>query len=184
MYRGFDAGGSLRVASRVSMSFVFSFDHVVNDQHWVGNNGVLLSDTTHYTFASLDQDILSMTLRGNWTFTPDLSFQLYAQPYVAAGTYSQWRQLQAPRAASYADRFAAYGGGATPNGFDYTQFNSNAVLRWEYRPGSVLFVVWQQGRTQNLLNNAPFDGTGDFTGMFAAHPANTFLVKLSYWINP
>jgi hypothetical protein len=184
MYRGFDAGGSLRVASRFSMSFVFSFDHVINDQQWVGNYGTLLSDTTHYTFASLDQDILSMTLRGNWTFTPALSFQLYAQPYVAAGTYSQWRQLQAPRASSYADRFAAYGGGAPPNGFDYTQFNSNAVVRWEYRPGSVLFLVWQQGRTQNVVNNSVFDGPNDVYGMFDAHPANTFLVKLSYWINP
>ena len=183
MYRGFDAGGSLRVASRFSASFVFSFDHVVNDQQWVGNYGALFSDTTHYTFARLDQDILAMTLRGNWTFTPSLSFQLYAQPYLAAGTYSQWREMQAPHAAAYADRFQPYGSGA-PNGFDYTQFNSDAVLRWEYRPGSVLFFVWQQGRTQNLVNNGAFDGTGDVSGMFDAHPNNTFLVKLSYWLNP
>lgn len=183
MYRGFDAGGSLRVASRFSASFVFSFDHVVNDQQWVGNYGALFSDTTHYTFARLDQDILAMTLRGNWTFTPSLSFQLYAQPYLAAGTYSQWRELQSPHAAVYTDRFKPYGSGV-PNGFDYTQFNSNAVLRWEYRPGSVLFFVWQQGRTQNLVNNTAFDATNDVSGMFDAHPNNTFLVKLSYWLNP
>jgi hypothetical protein len=184
MYRGFDAGGSMRVASRFSSSFVLSFDHVVNDQQWVANYGAMFSDTTHYTFARLDQDILSMTLSGNWTFTPTLSFQLYAQPYVSAGTYSQWRQLDAPRASSYADRFAEYGDGAIPSGFDYTQFNSDAVLRWEYNPGSVLFIVWQQGRTQNLVDNAPFDGPGDLHDMFTAHPGNTFLVKLSYWINP
>ena len=183
MYRGFDAGGSLRVASRFSASFVFSFDHVINDQQWVGNYGALFSDTTHYTFARLDQDILAMTLRGNWTFTSTLSFQLYAQPYLAAGTYSRWRELLSARAAVYEDRFKAYGSGA-PNGFDYTQFNSNAVLRWEYRPGSVLFLVWQQGRTQNLPNNSGFDGPNDISGMFDAHPNNTFLVKLSYWINP
>jgi hypothetical protein len=183
MYRGFDAGGSLRVASRFSASFVFSFDHVINDQQWVGNFGALLSDTTHFTFARLDQDILSMTARGNWTFTPALSFQLYAQPYVAAGTYRQWRQLLAPHAESYEDRFTAYASGA-PNGFDFTQFNSNAVLRWEYRPGSVLFLVWQQGRTQNVVNNNAFDGPTDVSGMFGAHPNNTFLVKLSYWISP
>ena len=183
MYRGFDAGGSLRVASRFSASFVFSFDHVINDQQWAGNFGALLSDTTHFTFALLDQDILSMTVRGNWTFTPALSFQLYAQPYVVAGTYSQWRQLHAPSAESYEDRFTAYASGA-PNGFDFTQFNSNAVLRWEYRPGSVLFFVWQQGRTQNVVNNSAFDGPTDVSGMFGAHPNNTFLVKLSYWISP
>jgi len=184
MYRGFDAGGSLRVASRFSASFVLSFDHVVNDQQWVGNYGVLFSDTTHYAFARLDQDIVSMTLRGNWTFTPALSFQLYAQPYLSAGTYSQLRQLNAPRAEAYADRFSAYSGVAAPNGFAFTQFNSNAVLRWEYRPGSVLFFVWQQGRTQNIVNNSSFDGPGDVAATFNAHPSNTFLVKLSYWINP
>jgi len=71
-----------------------------------------------------------------------------------------------------------------PNGFDFTQFNSNAVLRWEYQPGSVLFFVWQQGRTQNVINNSAFDTQTDLSGMFSAHPANTFLVKLSYWFSP
>lgn len=184
MYRGFDAGGSMRVASRFSSSLVFSFDHVVNDQQWTGNYGALFGDTTHYTFARLDQDILSITLRGNWTFTPTLSFQLYAQPYVSAGTYSQWRQLDAPRAAAYTDRFADYGDGTAPNGFDYTQFNSDAVVRWEYSPGSVLFLVWQQGRTQNVVNNDAFNGPDDVRDMFDTHPSNTFLIKVSYWINP
>jgi hypothetical protein len=184
MYRGFDAGGSMRVASRFSSSLLLSFDHVVNDQQWTGNFGDLFSDTAHYTFARLDQDILSITLRGNWTFTPTLSFQLYAQPYVSAGTYSQWRQLDAPRASAYADRFSDYGDGTAPNGFDYTQFNSDAVLRWEYSPGSVLFLVWQQGRTQNVATNETFDGPDDVRDMFNTHPSNTFLVKVSYWLNP
>jgi hypothetical protein len=184
MYRGFDAGGSMRVASRFSSSFVLSFDHVVNDQQWVGNYGDPFSDTTHYTFARLDQDILSLTLRGNWTFTPTLSFQLYAQPYVSAGTYRQWRQLDAPRAAAYADRFSDYGDGTAPNGFDFTQFNSDAVVRWEYSPGSVVFFVWQQGRLQNVVDNAAFNGPDDVRDMFDAHPSNTFLVKISYWLNP
>ncbi len=184
MYRGFDAGGSMRVASRFSASLVISFDHVVNDQQWIGNYGSPFSDTTHFTFARLDQDILSMTLRGNWTFTPALSFQLYGQPYLSAGTYSQWRQLDAPRATSYADRFSVYGTGSGLNGFQYTQFNSDAVLRWEYRPGSVLFLVWQQGRAQNVLNNSSFAGPSALDDTFNAHPNNTFLVKLSYWINP
>jgi Domain of unknown function (DUF5916)/Carbohydrate family 9 binding domain-like len=184
MYRGFDLGGSFRVASRFSASLVVSFDHAVNDQQWIGDYGTLMSDTTHYTFARLDQNVLSMILRGNWTFTPALSFQLYAQPYVNAGTFSDWRELQAPHAAAYTDRFAAYGSGASPDGFDYTQFNLNAVLRWEYRPGSVLFVVWQQGRTDSVVNNAAFDAPSDFAGMFDTHPANTLIVKLSYWISP
>jgi hypothetical protein len=184
MYRGFDAGGSMRVASRFSASAVVSFDHVVNDQQWIGNYGSQFSDTTHYTFARLDQDILSLTVSGNWTFTPTLSFQLYGQPYLSEGTYSQWRELNDPRAPTYAGRFSPYGNGAPLNGFQYTQFNSDAVLRWEYRPGSVLFLVWQQGRTQNVVNNDSFAGPSTLDNTFTAHPSNTFLVKLSYWINP
>ena len=184
MYRGFDAGGSMRVASRFSASMVVSFDHVVNDQQLIGNYCSPFSDTTHFTFARLDQDILSLTVRGNWTFTPALSFQLYGQPYLSAGTYSQWRELNDPRAAGYADRFASYGDGAALSGFQYTQFNSDAVLRWEYRPGSVLFLVWQQGRAQNLVDDNPFASPGAIDATFNAHPSNTFLVKLSYWINP
>ncbi len=50
--------------------------------------------------------------------------------------------------------------------------------------GACSLSLWQQGRTQNLVDNAPFDGPGDLHDMFTAHPNNTFLVKLSYWINP
>lgn len=182
-YRGVDAGASLRVASRFSTSLMLSFNHVLNDQQWVGNYGDILSDSTHYTFARLDQDILAMTLRGNWTFTPNLSLQLYAQPYASSGTFGEWRELLTARAALYEDRFRPYGSGV-PDGFDYTQFNSNAVLRWEYRPGSVLFVVWQEGRTQDVASNNPFNAPGDVSQLFGAHPYNTFLVKLSYWLNP
>jgi hypothetical protein len=92
-YRGGDAGIDLRVASRFSTSLSASYDHVVNDQQPVANYGAALSDTTHFTFARLDQDILSVTARANWTATPTLSFQFYGQPFVSAGAYSQWREL-------------------------------------------------------------------------------------------
>ena len=118
----------------------------------MGNFGAPLSDTTHYTFARLDQRTLAVTTRVNWTATPSLSFQFYAQPFVSAGSYSNWRELDQPRAREYDARFRPYGNGAAPAGFNVKQFNSNAVLRWEYRPASVLFLVWQQGRNQDNLN--------------------------------
>jgi len=64
------------------------------------------------------------------------------------------------------------------------QFNSNAVVRWEYRPGSTLFFVWQQGRAQNGLNNGSFELQRDYRDLFRAHPVNTFLVKATYFFNP
>jgi len=97
------------------------------------------------------------------------------------------RQLSAtPRAASYADRYAAYGDTSVtnnPGGFNFKEFQSNVVFRWEYRPGSTLFLVWNEGR----LGSTPFEGSNGFQGdvrdLFRLHPANTFLVKWSYWLN-
>ena len=187
-HRSFNTGGwvsaELRVASRFSASLSLGYDLTTNDQQWVANYGDLLSDTTHYTFARLDQRTISSTLRVNWTATPTLSVQLYGQPFVSAGAYSNWRELNRPRAEGYDDRFRPYGDGATPGGFNVKQFNSNAVVRWEYRPGSAIFVVWQQGRYQDWLNPGTFDATRDAHDLFIAPPQNTLLVKCSYWLNP
>lgn len=183
-FRGADGGVEARVASRFSASLVAGYDHIVNDQQWVANYGAVRNDTTHYTFARLDQDILAITARANWTATTNLSLQLYGQPFVSTGSYSGWRQLASPRASSYDDRFRPYAGGAAPGGFNVKQFNSNAVIRWEYLPGSVLFVVWQQGRVQNDVNPGTFGARRDVEDLFTARPRNTVLVKMSYWVNP
>ena len=84
----------------------------------------------------------------------------------------------------YDDRFKAYRTDATPGGFNFKQFNSNAVVRWEYRPGSTLFLVWQQGRLQDALNRGSFEFERDYRDLFRAHPVNTFLVKATYFFNP
>ncbi len=183
-YRGADLGADARVASRFSTSLFASYDFVTNDQQWVGNYGAILQDSTHYTFARLAQNILSITARANWTATPTLSLQVYAQPFVTTGAYAEWRQIAAPRANQYADRFRSYGGTALPSSFNLKQFNSNAVLRWEYRPASTVFLVWQQGRAQNSRNPGTFEATRDVGDLFASRPSNTLLVKFSYWFNP
>src|SRR3989449_10984457 len=83
--------------------------------------------------------------RSDYIVTRDLPVQIYAQPFVSKGTYSSVRELATPRAAAYDDRYQPYAVG-TPGGFNFKQFRSNLVLRWEYRPGSTLFLVWNQGR--------------------------------------
>jgi hypothetical protein len=175
-------GGELRLASQYSMSLATSVERRRDDQQWIGNYGAFLSDTTHYTFARLQQTTIGVTARANWTATPSLSLQLYAQPFVTSGSFGDWRQLVAPTAREYAARYGAYGNGANPAGFNFRQFNSNAVLRWEYRPGSTLFFVWQQGRASNDTNGE-FRAARDYRDLFRAHPDNTLLVKASYWFN-
>ena len=184
-YRGGDVSTDVRVSSRYSATVTASFDHVVNDQQWVANFGAIGQDTTHYTFARLEQNILTITGRANVTVTPTLSFQLYAQPFVTTGHFADWRELARPRAPAYADRFRPFSGpSAVLNDFNVKQFNSNIVARWEYRPASALFVVWQQGRAQSDLHAGTFDAPRDVRDLFAAHPDNTLLVKLSWWFTP
>jgi hypothetical protein len=179
----FQAGILGRVGTRTSLEFEAGFERRVDDTQWVRNYGVIFSDTIHHTFASLAQNILEITARANVTLTPTLSMQLYAQPFIASGAFSDWREMVDARNRSYPARYAPYGGGATPGGFNEKQFNSNAVLRWEYRPGSVLFVVWQQGRSDDR-DPATFELGRDLRHLFFTHPDNTLLVKLSYWFNP
>jgi hypothetical protein len=180
------AAGSvkLRLASRTSFEFGASYEDRVEDAQWVGNYGATLSDTTHFTFGRLAQKTTSLTLRGNFTATPSLTFQLYAQPFISTGQYTNWRELAESKAVRYDERYKTYRGGVSPGGFNVKQFNSNAVMRWEYRAASTLFVVWQQGRAQSGLNNGSFEFARDYHDLFRAHPDNTLLVKLAYWFNP
>ena len=175
---------NFRLSPQFQLNVGAGFSHDRNNTQWFGNfpgDGV-----THYTFAHLDQRTTRMSLRMNYTMTPDLTFELYGQPFVSRGTYSDVRELSAtPGADAYDDRFQPF----TPPEdaqlrFKVTELKSNAVVRWEYRPGSTLFVVWQHGRQ----GPGPDDNFGqrwtrDYRDLFALHPDNTFLVKLAYWLN-
>jgi hypothetical protein len=180
------AGGrlELRLASRTALEIGANHEERVENNQWVGNYGALLSDTTHFTFGRLAQQTTSLTLRGNFTATPALTFQLYGQPFISTGAFSQWREVAESKAADYASRYRAYGNGASPGGFRVRQFNSNAVMRWEYRPASTLFVVWQQGRAMNGSHESSHVPAHDFRDLYRAHPDNTLLVKIAYWFNP
>jgi len=176
----------LRVASRFTTSFGVSLSRNRDDWQWVGNITDTVTRVTSHTFAHLEQQTASINWRLDYTLSPTLSVQVYASPFVTRGTYSDVRELAEPRAADYRDRFRTYGDtGVTnnPGGFNFKEFRSNLVVRWEYRPGSTLFVVWTQGRDD--LEAAEGDRTlrGDFRRLFDAYPMNTFLVKLSYWLN-
>ena len=178
----FNPGGQFRLSSRFSASASFNYSHDINDKQWRANFGTSGNDTTHYTFARLDQKTLNVTTRLNFTMTPNLSLQFYGQPFTSSGDYTNWRELNNPRADKYADRFKPFAG--DPGGFSFKQFRSNTVLRWEYKPGSTLFLVWAQGRdlSGDFVND--FSVRRDFQDIFKQHPDNTLLLKISYWINP
>jgi len=133
---------------------------------------------TSYTFARLQQTELSAAIRLNWTYSPTLSLQLYAQPLISAGKFSDYRRLARPR--SYDFVSVASGGNED---FNFKSLRGNAVLRWEYMPGSTLFFVWTQSRED-------FENVGDFRfgssmgRMLSAPAENIFMIKATYWWNP
>jgi hypothetical protein len=157
-----------------------------------------------YVFADLAQTTVSMDARVEWTFSPVLSFQLYAQPFVSAGRYRDFKEFAAPRTydfrvygrdtgtIAYDDSARVYtvdpdGAGGAPSfsignpDFNVRSLRGNAVLRWEYRPGSALFVVWQHQRS-DAAPFGNFDFGRDVGAVFRAPATNVFLVKVSYWI--
>jgi hypothetical protein len=168
------------------MNVAASYNRNRDDSQWYGNFDDSVG-VTHYTFAHLEQRTLSATVRLDVTATPNLTFQLYASPFVTKGTFSNIRELNDPRAEDYDDRYKPYTDESVladqPGGFNVKQFRSNAVVRWEYRPGSALFLVWTQQRQDDLSLAGDQSFGGDYRGLFNLHPDNTFLVKMSYWFN-
>jgi hypothetical protein len=160
-----------------------------------------------YVFADVEQSTLSLDTRINWTFTPNLSLEVYAQPFVSAGDFGGYKQFLAPGRYD----FGVYGrdlGTLTaleagfrvdPDGpegpatsfvvgdragqrdFTVRSLRGNAVLRWEYRPGSTLFFVWQQLRSAEYVRGE-LDFGDDVTGVFGEPARNVFLIKATYWI--
>ncbi|HWK89452.1 MAG TPA: DUF5916 domain-containing protein, partial [Longimicrobium sp.] len=159
-------------------------------------------------FADIDQHIFSMNTRLNWTFTPDLTLELFAQPFVFAGDYSRFKEFAGPRTTErmvYGEDFGTVCFADNlytldPNGncaveaetseqafsfgnpdLNVRSLRGNAVLRWEYRPGSTLFLVWQQSRSGGEPFG-DFDFSRDANAIFQQKPDNIFVIKASYWI--
>ena len=151
-------------------------------------------------FATLDQTQLAILARLDWTFTPRLSFQLFLQPLIAAARFSDLKELARPRTFDFVvygrDRGSVVptaagdtihpGDGGAPffvgnEDFNFRSLRVNAVLRWEWRPGSTLFVVWQPALEDQ-------GGVGDFrlgrdlSALFNAQANNILAVKATYWI--
>ena len=143
------------------------------------------SDTSRYTVARLDNPTRSLTSRINYTLATTLTLQWYGQAYISRGAYGDVREIVEARADDWNARFRPFGDAAVrtqPGGVDFKQLRSNTVLRWEYRPGSVLFVVWSQGRDVDG-DSAAKPGlwpARDFRDLFAVPPQNSVAIKLSY----
>jgi hypothetical protein len=187
--------GSYNVRCRWTQTHALShelrlgFSHTHSDAQWVANfeNSALGIGGTSYVFAELDSKVLDLRLRTNLLFTRDQSLEVYLQPFLAVGSYGDARELATPD--SYDLRPYRAAGFEVAN-YDFTQVsvNSNVVYRWEYRPGSALFLVWTHSRGTSQARSDfaahPQDFHNDLQPgeLFANEPANTFLAKITWWL--
>lgn len=160
------------------------------------------ANTTDYIFARINQKTLSASLRINYNITPNMSLEYWGQPFISTGKYTQFKRITNSRAVNYSDRFSLMSGEElvlVPGNetyqvldqqknelyqFDQPDFNkkvflSNMVARWEYRPGSTIYLVWSQTRNQSIANGS-FDFRNDLTDLFDNKPYNVFLLKMSF----
>ncbi|HET7460976.1 MAG TPA: DUF5916 domain-containing protein [Longimicrobium sp.] len=149
---------------------------------------------THYLFSALKQETVGMSARFNQTFSPTLSLQLYAQPFISAGRYGGFMEVADPRAEHFRDRFVPLGATPEDDGlrvggvsvgnpdFDYRAFNLNAVLRWEYRLGSTMYFAWSHSR-DGSVDDGRFRLWHDLDALYGYKPTNVFLVKVNWWVS-
>jgi len=156
-----------------------------------------------YLFARIQQNVLSASVRLNLTLLPGLNIQYWGQPFVASGKFSRYKLITDPGAASFNRRYAVLSPSQLsydPNDqvflidrntdgspeysfglpdFNVKQFRSNLVVKWEYIPGSYLYLVWSQSRDRTDATGVFMPGE-NLADLFSKKPHNVWLVKLSY----
>jgi hypothetical protein len=160
------------------------------------------SGGTRYVLGEIEQETAALTLRVDYALRPNLTVQFYGAPFVSAGSYGHFKRVTEPHGDSYADRYHEFRGAeiaATSSGyavdedtdgavdygfpnrdFNFRDFNSNLVVRWEFMPGSVAFLVWSQARSDEVPRGG-FALDNDVRGLFDVHPHDVFLLKVSRW---
>jgi uncharacterized protein DUF5916 len=195
---------SLRPSNRLSLSGNVRNERLLDNLQYVATAAT--DAGARWVLGRIDQSTWSVTFRVNLSIRPELTVQYYGSPFLSTGHYTGFKKATDTLARASEDRVHLYGadeialrpevntyqvteagGGpsysfANPD-FNFRQFRSNLVARWEYKPGSSLYVVWSQGRTELAPQaGAPFASNWD--SLWHLHPDNVFLVKLSYWFSP
>jgi hypothetical protein len=195
-----NGGVSFRPSGRWEISADPSLTWERNTRQYITQRSGGPSETfdTRYVFGSIRRTTLSTQFRLNYAVNPDLTFEVYAEPFAASGQYAQIGELSRPGTSDL--RYYGIGGSTirqqldgsyvvtdgsdqftlTPN-FNVMSFRSNMVLRWEWRPGSTLFLVWQQNRF-GLEDPTERARMGDLWNTLSVEGDNYFAVKVSYWI--
>jgi hypothetical protein len=197
-----EAGLRMNAGPRMQISFSPSYGQFSNDRQYISTrdrDDPSLTFGRRYIFGAVDQSVLSAELRVNYSFTPNLNLELYAEPFSASGRYSSFGELPEARSRD----LRAYGSDGTTitenadgsfsvtdgaeqfdignRNFNVLSFRSNLVLRWEFIPGSTAFFVWQQDRSE-FADDGRFARPDDLLTSMGAAGRNIVAVKIKYWM--
>ncbi len=155
-----------------------------------------------YILGRIDQQTLGLTFRADLNLTPEFSLQYYGSPFVSKGKYAEFKHVTNPKASSLEDRYSIYANpqlvgnqylldenndGVTdytisnPD-FNFHQFRSNLIAKWEYRLGSYIYLIWSSDRTASANSSQAFI-TDVYNQFRDIYPKNVFLIKINYWFS-
>jgi hypothetical protein len=180
----YSRSGGVEIAARPASNLTLSVAPYYSRSHNYTQYITAIADSTatatygkRYIFSDIDQRSFELGTRADWTLTPKLSFQLYLQPFVASGDFHDYHQLVRPRSADYTPVAAPI---SDPD-FNFRSVRGSAVVRWEFRPGSALYVVWNENRA-DVAPFGDFSIRRDFRAIPTAPSHDVFLVKMTYWL--
>ena len=197
----YNFGINVRVSDALSVSLGPTYMKNKNKIDYVENIDYL--DSQRYVRGDIDQTQTSMTVRINYNLTPDFTIQYYAMPFISAAKYGDFKYINDSKADNINERYIQYTEDQitfdsdnnlyeidedTDGTVDYSfenpnfnrfDFNSNLVLRWEYLPGSTLYLVWSENRYDSRTEGN-FSFLNDVKELFKIYPYDIFLIKLSF----
>jgi hypothetical protein len=208
---GVTLSATYRPAPNVSVSFGPSWNRLKGNAQYITSIDDATATTfygTRYVLAGSDQKQVGLDTRISWTFNPRMTLELYAQPFFASAHFYDFNEYAAPRHSRllvYGKDQGTISAATGTNGLvtDYTidpdgggpaqpftltnpdftdrSLRGNAVFRWEYRPGSLLYVAWTQSRfIEDPFGDLRF--ARERNALFGTQPDNIFLIKASYWL--
>lgn len=193
-------GITIRPFRRLKIGITGNYIDNHDDLQYVATENYL-SDQ-RYILETIDQKTFGLTFRLDLNLTPEFSLQYYGSPFVSLGTYSEFKWVTNSLADEYGDRFALYENVILSDGnylldenddmvpdysipdpdFNFHQFRSNFVAKWEYRLGSFIYFVWSSERTGKTDSSDATIGES-YQELRSIFPNNIFLIKLNYWFS-
>lgn len=201
-YSAINPGLTMRFSDRFNLSAHFNYNIEKNNLQYITTRNFEQKDI--YLMGRIDRKTSGITFRVDYNITPQISVQYYGSPYITAGSYSNYKKILNPGADKYEDRFYSFSGdqinikdntvfindnSSGPSDynfykpdFNFKQFRSNLVLRWEYKAGSTIYLVWSQGRT-NFETTGEYSWRNDMERLYDVYPDDLFLIKLNHWFS-